>query len=94
MAVDRRIQEILDLIEALQDGYQARTTSNFAVSRSKGSNPHVGLDVNRGRKMTGGALERWTPAPPKHDEARKDVAPDYAGRRCGVRHRLNVDGAT
>jgi hypothetical protein len=49
MAVDRVIQELMDLIEPPDDGHQARPSSDFAAGRSTGSNPHVGFDMNRGR---------------------------------------------
>ena len=37
MAVDRVIQELMDLIEPPDDGDQARPTSDFGVNRDAGS---------------------------------------------------------
>jgi hypothetical protein len=49
MAVDRVIQELLDLNEPPDNGNQATPQSDFGASRSTGSDPHVGFDMNRGR---------------------------------------------
>jgi hypothetical protein len=49
MRVHPVIQELMDLIEPPDDGYQARGTSDFGTGRSTGSDPHVGFDMNRGR---------------------------------------------
>lgn len=49
MAVDRVIQELMDLIEPPDDGDQARPASDFGANRDTGSDPHVGFDMNRGR---------------------------------------------
>jgi hypothetical protein len=49
MAVDRVIQELMDLIEPPDDGDQATPQSEFGANRSTGSTPHVGFDMNRGR---------------------------------------------
>jgi len=48
MAVDRVIQELMELIEPSDNGNQARPQSDFGASRSTGSTPHVGFDMNRG----------------------------------------------
>ena len=49
MAVDPVIQELLNLVEPPDDGYQARPTSDFGTGRSTGTSPHGGFDMNRGR---------------------------------------------
>src|SRR6185312_5502099 len=71
MAVDPVIQRLLDLIEPPQDGHQANSTSGFGVSRSRGTSPHVGIDVNRGR----GVLQNGPVASPVYGTV-KEVHPE------------------
>ncbi|WP_156927638.1 hypothetical protein [Bradyrhizobium sp. Tv2a-2] len=49
MATDPIIQGLIDLFEPPEDGHAALPSSAFGASRSKGTNPHVGFDVSRGR---------------------------------------------
>ena len=49
MATDPIIQELIELVEPPEQGHRPVPTSGFGRARSKGSTPHVGFDVNRGR---------------------------------------------
>jgi hypothetical protein len=54
MATNPIIQELINLIEAPENGRSASPTSEFAnTSRTKGTVPHGGLDINRGHAVGG-----------------------------------------
>src|ERR1700751_4611826 len=50
-ALDPRIQQLIDLIEPPEDGAKAGITSDYGsgIRGPKSSDPHVGLDINRGK---------------------------------------------
>src|SRR5690349_13228074 len=54
MATNRTIQELLDQMEIPENGRSTSPTSQFgSTSRKKGTNPHGGLDMNRGHAVGG-----------------------------------------
>jgi hypothetical protein len=53
MAKNPIIQKLIDLIEVPENGRSASPTSEFGKRRNQGSDPHGGLDVNRGRAVGG-----------------------------------------
>lgn len=52
-AIHPIIQRLIDLIEPTEDGRQAGPTSAFGHARNKGTNPHGGFDINRGKDVPG-----------------------------------------
>jgi hypothetical protein len=54
MATNRIIQDLIDLIEQPdEEGRKASPTSEFGNPRGTGTNPHGGLDINRGHAVGG-----------------------------------------